>query len=153
MVSDLYADGLLPFKRVSLLEGEAVALSYYLHDAYADWGSSGALAPPDLQSEPCFSPKAKARQPGIPSMQGERARRALAMMSPHEHLVIIWIHRASRDRGASLAKAGNEWGSMRFKDDDMAAAFATGVLAQLCKTLMRAYRIDNYEQHRPGEAC
>lgn len=152
IVSDLYADGLLPFKRVALTDSEAKALGYYLTDAYADWGSSGALAPPDLQSEPCWAPGSKPWQPRVPSLAGDRARKALAMMSPHEHVIIVWLHHASRKRGISLAKAGAEWGQMRYRDDDSNAALATGMLSLLCRTLMRAYRIDNYEQNHPGGA-
>lgn len=148
IVSDLRAEGLIPF-RVTLSVEEAIPLACYLRDVQTAWGSSGALAPPDLQSEPCFAPKSKARQPRIPTEAMERVQRARARMRAHELRMFQWLEESRKKSNVTLAMAGAEWFPFRYSLEKQNAAAATGLLSAACRTLAEVYTIPHYHQRYP----
>ncbi len=148
IVSGLRADGLLPF-RVSLSLEEAFPLAYYLRDVAAPWGSSGALAPPDLQAEPCFSAGPKARQPKIPSQAAQRVELARSQMRDHEIAIFQWMDEARGRSNVTLAMAGAEWCPFLYEGEKENRAVATGMLKAACRTLAVAYKFPAYHNQRP----
>lgn len=148
IVSGLRADGLLPF-RVSLTVEEALPLAMYLRDVQATWGSSGALAPPDLQSEPCFAAKSKARQPRIPTEALERVNRARAKMRVHELRMFQWLEESRGRSSVTLALAGSEWFPFRYEQEKENRAAATGLISAACRTLQEVYSYPIHHVHYP----
>lgn len=148
IVQGLRNDGLLPF-RVSLTVEEALPLAMYLRDCHAAWGSSGALAPPDLQSEPCFAPKSKARQPRTNTQAQERVSRARSQMRDHELYILQWIETARSKHNITLASAGMDWMPMAYSDPKLYAAAATGMIKSVCRTIAVVYKFPIHHVHYP----
>lgn len=136
VIHGLVKDGLLPFAfRASLWE--AAALSHFLRDLHAGWGSSGALAAMDLTRTHVSGGARRYSTQPICSDAMLRAERVLDQLQDHERGLLRWMEQSRPRINVTLALLGKEW--CHAVDDRDAAQRATGVLQALARSIAEHY--------------
>lgn len=136
ILNGLVKDGLLPFAfRASLWE--AAALSHFLRDLHAGWGSSGALAAMDLTRTHVSGGARRYSSQRICSDAMLRAERVLDQLQDHERGLLKWLEQSRPRINVTLSLLGKEW--CHAVDDRDAAQRATGVLQALARSIAEHY--------------